>query len=153
MPAQRSNLTKLALFARPTCSPTRPRVATKGERSEWWQRIRTSDVIQIYYVLDISSISALLRRYARAMSEHVLLSSICFRYCLRELVLAWRHSIALLARDLNSHQPVGIELGLPENSVSKLGTVRSTVGQRVDNDSVFDTVLHNMNYCRIQITY
>ena len=37
---------------------------------------------------------------------------------------------------MNSHQPVGTELGLSRNSVSKLGTVRSTVGQRVDDDSV-----------------
>ena len=46
-------------------------------------------------------------------------------------------------RDLNSHQPVGTELGLSRNSVSKLGTVRSTVGQRVDSVSIVDTVLHN----------
>ena len=38
-------------------------------------------------------------------------------------------------RDLNSHQPVGTALGLSRNSVSKLGTVRSTVVQRIDNES------------------
>ena len=30
--------------------------------------------------------------------------------------------------------------------MSKLGIVRSTVGQRVDNDSVFDTVLQRQTY-------
>ena len=56
MLAQRSNLAKLALFARPTCSSYASAFGDEGKGVNDGQRIRTSDVIQIYYVLDIYGI-------------------------------------------------------------------------------------------------
>ena len=56
MPAQRSNLTKLALFARPTCSSYASANGDEREGVNDGQRIRKLDVIQIYYVLDIYGI-------------------------------------------------------------------------------------------------
>ena len=70
--------------------------------------------------------------------QHVLLRLAYSRYWdrLREKcysLVTSSHRIS--PRDLNSYQPVGRTLGLSRNSVSKLGTVRSTVVQRIDNES------------------
>ena len=56
MPAQRSNLTKLALFARPTCSSYASAFGDEGKGVNDGQRIRNLMSDQVYYVLDIFGI-------------------------------------------------------------------------------------------------
>ena len=71
MLAQRSNLAKLALFARPTCSSYASAFGDEGKGVNDGQRICNLMSDQVYYVLDIIGILAVLRRYARAMCELV----------------------------------------------------------------------------------
>ena len=99
-----------------------------------------SCVIGVYCVLAHDGVSALRCRQER---QHVLLLGLL--EILREKsysLVTSSHRIS--PRDLNSHQPVGTELGLSRNSVSKLGPVRRTVGQRIESGSVFDAALHNI---------
>ena len=106
-------------------------------RGEFAQ-VGTSCVITLYYVLSDGRVE---RRCDDVQERQ--------RVLLRQLLEILREksyslvtsSHRISPRDLNSHQPVGTELGLSRNSVSKLGTVRSTVGQRVDSVSIVDTVL------------
>ena len=106
-------------------------------RGEFAQ-VGTSCVITLYYVLSDDRVE---RRCDDVQERQRVLPACVFEILREKCYSLVTSSHRISPRDLNSHQPVGIELGLSRNSVSKLGTVRSTVGQRVDSVSIVDTVL------------